>query len=70
MAHEASKARGECRARVIEGEASASRGEQLTESPMICDREFSGEILLVFFFSHSIVWGSYGGVHDFGGRML
>jgi hypothetical protein len=38
-------------ARVIEGETPASRGERPGNGPMICGGEFSGEILLLFFFT-------------------
>jgi hypothetical protein len=36
---------------VIEGEALASRGEQLVKGLMICGREFSSDILFLFFFA-------------------
>jgi hypothetical protein len=52
---------------VIEGEAPASGGEQPTNDPMICGEEFSGEILLVFFFAHRCLFsGSHGGARDYG----
>jgi hypothetical protein len=36
---------------LLEGEAAASGGERPMNGPMICDREFSGEIPLLIFFA-------------------